>query len=102
MAHLEFRLKKEPELRWRLARAVEARYEALAETSGLNEEVFDALIVYAAGAVERSAIACGFQRLQDLLTEMALGRRARLIRLGFDQPARGRVVPSIRRRRLLL
>jgi hypothetical protein len=83
MAHQDFRLKKDPELRSRLARAVEARYEALAETSGLNEEVFDALVVYAAGSVEPSAIADGFHRVQELLAEMALGRRARLIRLGF-------------------
>jgi hypothetical protein len=84
MAHLGRRLEHEPELRTRLAHAVEARNDALSGTSGLNEEVFDALILLAAGEFTPTAIATGYARVQRLMTDMADGRLARLQRLGFD------------------
>ena len=84
MAHLLRRLELEPELRSRLAHAVQARNDALSGTSGLNEEVFDALILLAAGEFTPAAISGGYARVQALMNDMAEGRLARLLRLGFD------------------
>jgi hypothetical protein len=84
MAHLLHRLESEPEFRSRLTQAVESRNEALSGTSGLNEEVFDALILLAAGEYTPAAIATGYTRVQTLMTDMAEGRLARLLRLGFE------------------
>jgi hypothetical protein len=84
MSHLLRRLEHEPEFRNRLAHAVESRNDALSGTSGLNEEVFDALILLAAGKFTPSAIATGYARVQTLTTDMAEGRMARLLRLGFE------------------
>lgn len=85
MSHLLYRLDREPMLRERLAQAIEHRHEALSVTTGLNEEVFDALILIAAGALTPSAIARGYARVQRLTSDMADGRYARLVRLGFDR-----------------
>src|SRR5690606_15267215 len=49
MSHLLYRLQREPDFIHRLAQAVEARHDALQDTGGLNEEVFDALVLMAAG-----------------------------------------------------
>ncbi|RKP47724.1 ferritin-like domain-containing protein [Pararobbsia silviterrae] len=86
MSHLLYRLEREPVLRMRLAQAIEHRHEALAATSGLNEEVFDALILIAAGEPTLSAITRGYALVQQLMTDMADGRYARLVRLGFERP----------------
>jgi len=86
MAHLQSHLASDPGLRGRLAAAVERRHAALAQTAGLNDEVFDALIVLAAGAWRPAAIAEGFERVQALKVEMAAGRRRRLTKLGFSEP----------------
>jgi hypothetical protein len=85
MSHLLYRLEREPDLRHRLARAVEQRHDALAGTAGLNEEVFDALILVAAGELSPGAIATGAQHVQQLMRDMAAGRYAKLIRLGFER-----------------
>lgn len=85
MSHLLYRLGREPDFRSRLARAVEARHDALAGTSGLNEEVFDALILVAAGDMAPAAIARGAQRVQQLMQDMADGRYTKLVRLGFEK-----------------
>lgn len=84
MSHLSYRLEKEPELRNILSVAILNRHENLAQTSGLNSEVFDSLILLAAGKLTPSAIALGYKKVQLLLLEMAEGRRARLMRLGFS------------------
>ncbi len=63
---------------------METRNDALSGTSGLNEEVFDALILLAAGEFTPTAIAAGYARVQTLMTDMAEGRLARLQRLGFE------------------
>ena len=73
----------EPGLRSRLAAAVEARHRALQHTAGLNAEVFDALVLLAAGAATPEAVRTGWERVQDLQRDMADGRRTRLARLGF-------------------
>ncbi|MEG0113271.1 MAG: ferritin-like domain-containing protein, partial [Comamonas sp.] len=63
----------------------EARHDALAGTSGLNEEVFDALILVGAGALSSDALALGSQRVQQLMQDMADGRYTKLVRLGFER-----------------
>jgi hypothetical protein len=85
MAHLQFHLGRDPRLRDRLASAVARRHDALAQTTGLNEEVLDALVLLAAGRWDPGAIARGFERVQALQAEMAAGRRRRLTRLGFPE-----------------
>ncbi|HUP76593.1 MAG TPA: ferritin-like domain-containing protein [Acidimicrobiales bacterium] len=87
IAHLRVQLDAEPELRARLVAAVERRHDALAQTSGLNDEVFDGLVLLAAGSLDPSAIASGWHRVQDLQHDMDLGRRRRLARLGFSPAA---------------
>jgi hypothetical protein len=85
MAHLSWRLEREPEFQVRLAHAIESRNEALTSTSGLNEEVFDALIILAAGEFSAAAIARGYEKVQKLMLDMAEGRQSRLERLGFNK-----------------
>lgn len=85
MGHLMSRLKQEPQLLTKLANAVQARNDALSGTSGLNEEVFDALILLAAGEFTPAAIAAGYVRIQQLVLDMAEGRQARLEKLGFER-----------------
>jgi hypothetical protein len=87
MMHLQGRIEQEPAFRIRLANAVQARNDALAGTSGLNEEVFDALVLLAAGALTPAAIAAGYLKVQELMVDMAAGRQARLEKLGFDKLA---------------
>ncbi len=84
MAHLGHVLAADPHQRGRLAAAVRRRHDALAQTAGLNEEVFDALVVLAAGSWDLEAVATGFARVQALEAEMADGRRRRLAKLGFS------------------
>lgn len=91
MTHLAARLEQEPEFRTRLANAVQSRNDALSGTSGLNEEVFDALIVLAAGEFTPGAIAAGYVRVQGLMVDMADGRQARLEKLGFQKEAAERL-----------
>lgn len=85
MAHLEYRLSVQPDYQARLRNAIETRYDMLASTAGLNEEVFDALVLLAAGELSPSAIARGHAAVQQLQQDMAGGRRARLARLGFER-----------------
>jgi len=84
MAHLEHRLAVQPEFQTRLRNAIEQRYDALAHTTGLNEEVFDALVLIAAGELTAPALARGHAAVLRLQNDMATGRRARLARLGFE------------------
>lgn len=83
MAHLEYRLSQDPGYQSTLKAAIEQRYDTLSASAGLNEEVFDALILLAAGSTEPQAIKRGFERVQKLKQDMATGRKARLVRLGF-------------------
>ena len=84
LAHLEYQLQHDPELRGRLALAVERRHDALAQTAGLNAEVFDALVLLAAGGWSTQQIASGFDKVQLLKEDMASGRQMRMKRLGFE------------------
>ncbi|MGH9226531.1 MAG: ferritin-like domain-containing protein [Acidimicrobiales bacterium] len=83
IAHLEDVLAADPGLRGRLASAVRRRHDALAHTSGLNAEVFDSLVLMAAGSWEPAAIRRGYAAVQALQEEMSSGRRRRLVKLGF-------------------
>jgi len=83
MAHLKRHLAHDPHLRPRLAAAVESRFDSLREMSGLNEEVFDALVLLAAGRFEADAIARGYEAVLALKNDMDAARRHRLEQLGF-------------------
>lgn len=85
LAHLERHCGRDPTLRARLASAVERRNDALRHTAGLNAEVFDALILMAAGGWGTEELRRGWRAVQDLQAEMDLGRRKRLSRLGFTE-----------------
>lgn len=91
MSHLATRLEREPALRTRLSNAVQSRNDTLSGTSGLNEEVFDALILLAAGEFTPKAIAAGYIKVQDLMLDMAEGRQSRLEKLGFEADAAQRL-----------
>lgn len=83
VSHLQYHAARDPALRDRLANAVTRRHDALAQTAGLNEEVFDALVLLAAGSWQPHDIAAGFAKVQTLKAEMHAGRKGRLIKLGF-------------------
>jgi len=85
VAHLEQHLAVDPGLRSRLGAAVQRRHDALAQTTGLNQQVFDALVVLAAGAWTPAAIGRGHALVATLQAEMDDGRRGRLARLGFTE-----------------
>ena len=84
VGHLQYQIATDPALRERLAMAVTRRHEALSHSAGLNEEVFDALILMAAGSWRVEDIAAGYARAQTLKDEMRAGRKARLEKLGFS------------------
>ena len=83
LAHLQRHVAEDPTLRSRLAAAIERRHTALAHTAGLNEEVFDALLLLAAGSWEPAALRAGHAKVVALQQDMDDGRRQRLARLGF-------------------
>jgi hypothetical protein len=67
----------------RLRAAVERRHEALRDTAGLNQRVYDALVLLAAGSWAPTAIRRGWQAVQALQRRMDDGRRQRLSYIGF-------------------
>ena len=83
LAHLAHQATLDLALRGRLRAAVERRHDALLDTVGLNQGVFDALVIMAAGAWTPSAIARGYAAVEALQAEMDEGRQRRLVRLGF-------------------
>ena len=83
LAHLELAVAADPTLRDRLRAAIERRHDALASTSGLNMDVFDALVVMAAGTWSVDGIRAGWRRVQELQADMDEGRQRRMVRLGF-------------------
>ena len=82
MAHLEHQAALDPTLRGRLRAAVERRHDALVDTAGLNADVFDALVVLAAGAWTPDAIANGYEPCRSCSTRWTMAAAA-LARLGF-------------------
>jgi hypothetical protein len=85
LAHLREHIHRDPDLRARLAAAVERRHHALRHTAGLNAEVFDALLLMAAGSWAPDDLRRGSLRLAALLRDMDEARRLRLARLGFNE-----------------
>jgi hypothetical protein len=83
MGHLQYMIAFDPHTRDRLRAAINRRHDALSHTAGLNEEVFDALTLLAAGAWTPQAIARGFEKVQQLQQEMEIDRTGRLEKLGF-------------------
>jgi hypothetical protein len=67
----------------RLRAAVERRHAALTDTAGLNRDVFDSLVVLAAGSWRPADIRRGWQAVQDMQRAMDEGRRRRLAFIGF-------------------
>ena len=61
-----------------LRQSVERRHAALLDTAGLNAEVFDALVLLAAGSWSPEAISRGWRAVRDLQAGMDEGRRRRL------------------------
>jgi hypothetical protein len=84
MGHLQHRVSIEPALLERLASAVKRRHMALQSTAGLNADVFDSLVILAAGEWSVAALRRGWDRVQQLQADMDEGRRRRLARVGFS------------------
>jgi hypothetical protein len=83
VAHLRESAKHDPSLLERLALSVHRRHDALRHTTGLNQEVLDALILLAAGGWELEALRKGSGLVADLVREMDQARRGLLQRVGF-------------------
>jgi hypothetical protein len=84
MGHLQYVIARDPTTRGRLSAAINRRHDALVQTAGLNEEVFDALVLLAAGEWKSEAVARGFEKVQALKQEMDIDRRGRMVKLGFS------------------
>jgi hypothetical protein len=84
MSHLGEHLEAAPSLRGVLMNAVRQRHENLRHTAGLNAEVFDALVLLAAGSWDRADIGRGHDAVSALVQEMHSGRKRRLLKLGFS------------------
>jgi hypothetical protein len=91
LAHLKRHTVFDPGLLPRLQAAVERRHETLLQTSGLNEEVFDSLVLLAAGSWEAAAIEAGYDRVLELKKDMDDGRRTRMIKTGFSEEEASRL-----------
>jgi hypothetical protein len=83
VAHTAHATRTDPAFLGRLRQAVQRRHAALLDTAGLNGEVFDALILLAAGSWAPGAISRGWQAVQRLQQVMDEGRRRRLASIGF-------------------
>jgi hypothetical protein len=83
VAHTAHVAHTDPAFLGRLRTAVERRHDALRDTAGLNEHMFDALVVLAAGSWEPAAIERGWDAVQELQRRMDEGRRQRLAYIGF-------------------
>jgi len=83
VAHTAHAARADPGYLGLLRQAVERRHAALLDTAGLNNVVFDALVLLAAGSWEPEAISRGFAAVQQLQQAMDQGRRRRLAFIGF-------------------
>lgn len=83
VAHTAHVAKADPAFLGRLRAAVEQRHAVLADTAGLNAEVLESLVLLAAGSWHPTAIARGWDEVQNLLRTMDEGRRRRLAFIGF-------------------
>ncbi len=83
MSHLREHINADPSVRERLTNAVRRRHEMLRHTAGLNAEVFDSLVLMAAGSWSVADVARGHDRVGALIQEMHAARSKRLLHLGF-------------------
>jgi hypothetical protein len=83
VAHLEHQASTDPTMLGRLRGAIERRHDVLVDTAGLNQDVFDALLLLAAGDWTPEALTRGHLAVQQLQSDMDAGRRRHLSRLGF-------------------
>jgi hypothetical protein len=83
MDHLHAYISADPQVRGRLTRAIETRFEALGHGGGIDESILDALTILSAGSLAPSRIEQGWREVTSLIAEMTEGRRSRLQRLGF-------------------
>lgn len=100
VAHLRESVAGDPGLAERLAASVHQRHDALRQTSGLNEEVYDALVLVASGGWSHSALREGSRRVAELTADMDAGRRVQLQRIGFD-PALARDLSGLHTRNFM-
>ena len=85
MSHIREHMKADPSLRDSLINAVRRRAAALRHTAGLNGEVFDALVLMAAGSWTISDLGSGYDEAAALIEEMHSMRRKRLTGIGFSE-----------------
>ena len=85
MAHLRQHTALDPGILPRLATAVHERHDVLQNTAGLNAEVFDALLLVAAGGWEPADLRRGHRALMGLVQEMDERRQSRMTYLGFSE-----------------
>lgn len=85
MSHLRLHLAEDATLGGKLLNAVRRRHEALRQTAGLNGEVFDALVLMAAGSWRAEDIARGYDAVDALQREMHVQRTKRMLKLGFTE-----------------
>ncbi len=83
MAHLRHAVDADRSLLGRLRMAAQRRHDALASTAGLNQDVYDSLVILASHAWKPASIAAGWRAVQDLQRDMDQGRQRRLTQLGF-------------------
>jgi len=100
LSHLARHAELDPGLHSRLANAITRRHDSLAQTAGLNEEVFDALVLLAAGSWDHDAIAQGWDAVAKLKDDMHSGRIQRLERLGFS-PEESRTLSALHTRNFM-
>lgn len=100
VAHLARQAREDSTLVARMAAAIERRHEMLRNTSGLNAEVFDALIVLAAGGYEPERIAAGHEAVVELTRQMHAGRRNRLRLVGL-QPEQAELLSGLHTRNFM-
>ncbi len=100
LAHLGRHVGEEPALRDRLAAAIERRHAALAHTAGLGADVFDALVLLAAGGWAPADLRRGHAAVVELVREMDAGRQQRLSRLGFA-PERAAALSALHTRNFM-
>jgi hypothetical protein len=84
IAHLTRHAAHDAAVLGRLRSAAERRHTTLQHSAGLNEDVFDALCILAAGSLEPAALANGHQAVMALNAEMDQHRQRRLARIGFS------------------
>ncbi len=85
LAHLREHIAQDPSVLPKLGNAVRRRHDALRNTAGLNAEVFDALLLVAAGGWEPASLRSGHESVMRLVDEMDERRQKRMLYLGFTE-----------------